>query len=352
MDDIDFSVIIPVYNVEKYLHRCIESVLLQENNLFEVILVDDGSTDSCPAICDEYMEKDSRVHVIHKRNEGLGYARNSGVEIARGKYIFFLDSDDWIPERTLESLKRLTDKYRVDIISFKYIQTYKVDYFSISNECEKVVEVFKPDIIKAYLDTEISTTACSKIYRKSIFEFVQFSNIPLYEDAYSMHLFLQEARSLLITNQIYYIQYIRRGSLVQSPFGKKNFISIECGQRLLKFVDEYYPEYHFKALEKLLYRQLYVLTSIIKGNVYRKYKQQYLAIISDIKSEMATFPRYEYHDKLFWKKIAWMLDHPFGFIIKTKGILIREKIGLIKIRLCQCIAFISRKVLDEKTNQN
>ena len=120
----DFSIIIPIYNVEKYLRRCIDSVLVQENAFFEVILVDDGSLDGCPAICDEYAKKDSRIHVIHKKNEGLGYARNSGLEIAQGNYIFFLDSDDWIPEKTLDSLKKLINIYDADIISFRYMRTY------------------------------------------------------------------------------------------------------------------------------------------------------------------------------------------------------------------------------------
>lgn len=97
-----FSIIIPVYNVEKYLNKCVDSVLNQTFTDFEVILVDDGSTDNCPAICDSYAEKDKRVKVIHKPNGGLINARKSGLEIADGNYIGFVDSDDWIEPEMYE----------------------------------------------------------------------------------------------------------------------------------------------------------------------------------------------------------------------------------------------------------
>lgn len=346
----DFSIIIPIYNVERYLRRCINSVLIQENVSFEAILIDDGSSDNCPFICDEYSAKDSRIHVIHKRHAGQGYARNSGLEIARGDYIFFLDSDDWIPEKTLESLKQLINKYDVDIISFRFIRTYETDYFLVNNGQEKVIKLLQPDIMEAYLDDKIASTLWTKLYKKGLFDCVKFSGISMCEDAYSMHLVLQKTQSLLITNQIYYVQYIRQGSLMQSPFSEKNFISIECGQRLLGFIDEFYPAYHYKALEELLRRQLDILNLIIKSNVYGKYRKQYLEIVVDIRSEMKIFIYDKFCDKDLYKDIVWMLNHPFVFIAKTKAVMIRERIGMARIKLCQYMTSVSRKALNEKTN--
>ena len=104
------SVIIPIYKVEKYLSRCLDSVVNQTLEDIEIVLVDDGSPDSCPEICDRYAKKDSRIKVIHKKNEGLGYARNSGMLIATGEYIAFLDSDDYVSkdmyEKVYSELKR------------------------------------------------------------------------------------------------------------------------------------------------------------------------------------------------------------------------------------------------------
>ena len=108
------SIIIPVYNVENYLHQCVDSVLAQTYQDFEVILVDDGSPDNCPKICDEYAQKDSRVHVIHQKNSGVSAARNNGIEHAKGEWITFVDSDDWVSKNYLENFE--IDKSAADII--------------------------------------------------------------------------------------------------------------------------------------------------------------------------------------------------------------------------------------------
>ena len=118
------SVIIPVYKVEKYLDRCVNSVLNQTLKDIEVILIDDGSPDGCPAMCEEYKKKDNRVRVIHKENGGLGYARNSGLEIATGEYIAFVDSDDFIEEDMYESLYSDAIKYNADVV----LQGWKDDH--------------------------------------------------------------------------------------------------------------------------------------------------------------------------------------------------------------------------------
>ena len=115
-----FSVIVPVYKVEKYLKPCVESVLNQTFSDFELILVDDGSPDNCPKICDEYKEKDKRVKVIHKTNGGLASARKEGIKVAEGDYVFNLDSDDKIELDTLECAYEILNKTKCDIISFSY----------------------------------------------------------------------------------------------------------------------------------------------------------------------------------------------------------------------------------------
>lgn len=117
------SVIIPVYDVEKYLCRCIDSVLMQTYRSIEIILVDDGSPDQCPSICDKYAKKDERIRVIHKENGGLASARNAGLDIATGKYVFFLDSDDWLENCGLEELVDTAEKYQVDFVRYRAIRT-------------------------------------------------------------------------------------------------------------------------------------------------------------------------------------------------------------------------------------
>lgn len=112
------TVVIPVYNVEKYLEYCIKSVVEQTCSEIEILLIDDGSTDGCPEICDEWAGKDSRIRVIHKENQGLGMARNTGIENATGKYICFFDSDDYIAKDTVEKIYGLAEKEKSDIVVF------------------------------------------------------------------------------------------------------------------------------------------------------------------------------------------------------------------------------------------
>ena len=111
MKEIKVSIILPIYNVEKYLDRCVDSLLNQTLKDIEIIMVDDGSPDNCPQMCDEYAKKDRRVKVVHKKNGGLGFARNSGLDIANGEYVAFVDSDDYVG---LDMYKTLYDRAEVD----------------------------------------------------------------------------------------------------------------------------------------------------------------------------------------------------------------------------------------------
>ncbi len=117
------TIIIPVYKVEPYIRRCVDSALVQTLHDLEIILVDDGSPDQCPMICDEYAAKDARVRVIHKKNGGLASARNAGLAVAHGRYIFFLDSDDWLDANGMEILYQAAEKYQADFVRFRAIRS-------------------------------------------------------------------------------------------------------------------------------------------------------------------------------------------------------------------------------------
>lgn len=120
-----FSIIVPIYGVERYLHKCVDSILAQTFTDFELILVDDGSPDNCPKICDEYKDKDSRVHVIHKPNEGLVAARNTGIDAAKGKYICYVDGDDWVSPILLETVwNKVLSKMAVDMVVYQGVRQF------------------------------------------------------------------------------------------------------------------------------------------------------------------------------------------------------------------------------------
>ena len=118
------SIIVPIYNVEKYIHKCIDSILSQTFTDFELILVDDGSPDKCGEICEQYALKDNRIKVVHKENGGLSDARNAGIDVASGKYIYFIDSDDWISPNSIISLLNFAEDNQCEIVQGGFYYAY------------------------------------------------------------------------------------------------------------------------------------------------------------------------------------------------------------------------------------
>lgn len=162
-----FSVIVPIYNIEKYLRRCIDSVLAQTFNDYELILVDDGSPDNCPAICDEYAQKDTRIKVIHKENGGLVSARQAGIKEASGDYVFHLDGDDAICPSALESAYQIINEYHPDIVSFSY-QRY------INGKLDEVVDDLVPEGLydKAAMEEQLYPNLLSNESMRNLFYFL------------------------------------------------------------------------------------------------------------------------------------------------------------------------------------
>ena len=180
MNSLKVSVIVPVYNVEQYLSFCVDSLLNQTLKEIEIILVDDGSPDNCPALCDEYVKQDHRVRVIHKKNEGLGYARNSGMEIAEGEYIAFVDSDDFVDLNTYQKLYSLAIDSKADVIYFDRQRfDNKGNVWLTSNRykekryhTEEEIRGLMLDVIanqpKAKFDRDIEPSSCCVLYRHEV----------------------------------------------------------------------------------------------------------------------------------------------------------------------------------------
>ena len=162
MESINISFIVPIYNVEKYLVRCIESIIMQKLENIEIILVDDGSPDNCPSICDKYSEKYKFIKTIHKKNEGLGYARNSGLEISKGKYIYFVDSDDYLVPDSIIKLYEKAEEFDLDVClggiieinKFGQIKYCQQDYFGKIFESDDCVNI----VLKNMLGTDPKAT--------------------------------------------------------------------------------------------------------------------------------------------------------------------------------------------------
>ncbi|WP_314397630.1 glycosyltransferase family 2 protein [uncultured Gemella sp.] len=208
------SIIVPVYKVEQYLKRCMDSVLNQTYKNIEVILVDDGSPDNCPALCDEYAKIDSRVRVIHKENGGLSSARNVALDSVKGDYIFFVDSDDWLALDTLEVLNEYLEK-DYDMISFQ--RTYLTE--------EKVVEKGEKNPkdmdVSQYIDASFlgryDFFVTTKIFKTEVFNNVRFLEGRNYEDLEIMHrLFLNMKKVVGLDYFLYYYWKGNEGAITNT----------------------------------------------------------------------------------------------------------------------------------------
>ena len=221
------SVIIPVYNVEDYLHYAIESLGKQTYKNFEIILVNDGSTDDSGKLCDEYSEKYSNVRVFHKENGGLSDARNFGVQKAKGEFITFLDPDDYLEAYSLELLASVQKQHNCDIVStrVKATELYNVySNHSLTEEDIKNVIVMDRDVFleEAFYDKVATVSACGKLYRKSILE-IPFPKGRIYEDLYIISEHVEKANKIVHTPIQIYNYYKRQGSIVNSKFTSKQY---------------------------------------------------------------------------------------------------------------------------------
>lgn len=163
-----FSVIIPVYNVEKYIRQCVDSILNQTHTDFEVILVDDGSSDNCPIICDEYAKTDGRVIVVHKPNGGLVSARKAGANIAQGEYIVCVDGDDWVDKRHLENFYSIIQDFSPDIVTCQFIYAYENEALNYATTSRYRIGYYTKEFIEKEIYPSLIHNPCAKYFSPSI----------------------------------------------------------------------------------------------------------------------------------------------------------------------------------------
>ena len=224
------SVIIPIYKVEKYIDECIESIVRQTYSNLEIILVDDGSPDRCPQKCDEWSIRDNRIKVIHKKNEGVSCARNTGIENSNGKYIVFIDGDDVININMIKILyenmrKKNADMSVCGLKTFKNMETIDINKkvttnnLSFYNDKDKFDNLFNSKI-------GMSVVPCNKLYKREIFKDIRFPNVKFHEDVFIAHYIIDKARRIVFTDAILYF-YRKRELSITSAFDLKRLEEIE-----------------------------------------------------------------------------------------------------------------------------
>ncbi|MDK2807491.1 MAG: hypothetical protein PWP24_222 [Clostridiales bacterium] len=275
-DDISISIIVPVYNAQKYLYQCIDSILDQSFKSFELLLVDDGSTDLSGDICDEYAKSDSRVQVIHKQNGGNTSARRAGVNKAQGEYIGFVDSDDWIESDMYENLLKIARKTGANIVSSGYYRSYETSESLIYDaaaeglygaaDYSEIISI----LIGAYDGTgrRMVPSMCCKIYRKNLIQRVieRLPDIIQYgEDLYCTISAVLMSNSIFVIHDAFYHYRMNQFSIVHTKdenfFAKINHLFLCIRNEILN-----YPDHRDDLLKQLAYN---ITDSIIKGINYR-----------------------------------------------------------------------------------
>lgn len=267
VDIIKVSIIVPVYNVEKYLSRCIESILNQTLKDIELILVNDGSTDKCKDICKEYSKYDSRVKFINKINEGVSSARNVGIDNSSGDYISFVDPDDYLDNDAIEYLYRLIKKYNADVSCYK-MKTYRNNEYHIIEENEEVRLYINESIVKNQIESgKFLFSSCNKLYSRKLFDGVndRFNNDIRYaEDAlFNIHM-LSKCKKLVYSNLRKYNYFINEGSTVNKISDKRIDI-LKAQRQMLEFINNKYCNYTQNIIKQYVNSSILIIVDIAKS---------------------------------------------------------------------------------------
>lgn len=275
------SVIIPVYNVELYLDRCVQSVSAQTYNVLEIILVDDGSTDHCPSLCEEWAKKDSRIKVIHKPNGGLSDARNAGMAAASGDYIAFVDSDDWIAPEMLKRLLLAIHQDKSDIAACSVRMVWEDDrpgrMLTVRTNC--VLD--RQEAQRALLEEKlIKHPVWYKLYKRGAIQNIPFEKGKYHEDIFWSYQVIGNAARISLIDYIGYFYTQRSTSIMGAAYSRKRLDAIEAHERWYCYLKDRFPELRVEACvhlwEKCIYHGQMVLRYLSQdeqGEAFTKIEQ-------------------------------------------------------------------------------
>lgn len=313
------NIIVPIYGVEKYLKRCVDSILVQTYRNIRVILVDDGSPDQCPEICDQYRLLDERIVVIHRMNGGQSAARDSGLEFLYsgglseiGDYVAFVDSDDYIAPDYIEFLYNLLIENQADIAQcghyIVFSETRKVN--KNTDNSTKILNREKALESLCY-NGVWDVTAWNKLYKLKIFENIRFPKGRLYEDTAVSHLIAAEAERMVVnmTPKYYYIQ--RDTSTANSTVWKEyKYQFLEAGDELADWVTERYPQLEEAAKAKRVFVRLSTLSQMVNAEYYDRQRiLEMKQVVDSYRKDVLRDPKVGKRDKM--GVIALALGYPF-----------------------------------------
>lgn len=292
------SVVLPIYNVKKYLNKCMNSVLKQTYKNIEIIMVDDGSTDGSGEYCEVLAGKDDRIIVYHKTNGGLSDARNYGIARSKGKYITCVDSDDYIDEDYVDYLFQLIVKYdtRMSICQHRVVseKNYIKDYGSFGDEKMSSVNCIERMLYHDIIDT----SAWAKMYEKSLFDDIKYPKGKLYEDIATTYKLFIKSSSIAVGYESKYNYIIRKTSIVNSEFNIGKFDLLDMTDKMAKDVKNEFPELMPAIVRRRVYARFSTLNQMLNINDYHNERKKIIDFIKKNRRYVLCNKRAPFRDKL------------------------------------------------------
>lgn len=314
------SVIVPIYNVEKYLARCVDSIVNQTYKNLEIILVDDGSPDRCPQMCDDYAEKDSRIKVVHKKNGGLSDARNAGMAVATGKYISFIDSDDYVSDDFFECLLDVMNKENSDIAECSVVKFYEDNRFDEFSDDLSVKTYDTQDAMSALIaENPFHQHVWNKLYKTELVKDIPYAVGKLNEDEFWTYRVFGRANKVARLNKTMYYYFQRNSSIMGVGYNIRRLDALEGKANRQKYIENNFPDLSTQAKIDLYGSCMFAYQSVLKFmsgadkkkalELIRKYRKMYNLSFDEIKLADKSARKYFYLAKC-----------NFGFCCKFRAI--------------------------------
>ncbi len=266
------SIIVPVYNVQDYIAECIESILSQDYQDYELIIVDDGSTDASGQICEELKDRDPRIRVYHKENGGLSDARNYGIDRARGEYITFIDSDDLVVQGYFSTLKNLVDSNSADVACVQAFVTGNRNEMPNNTDIRSGIVTGAEAVADCLLIKNFGVSACGKLFKAELFSSIRYPRGKLYEDLLTIPYIFEKCGTVAFSTAKLYLYYERSGSITHSKITEKNLALLDDMKKLICYLDIHCPMAHDAAVTRFCIDSVKKLSDIlILSGDYSKY---------------------------------------------------------------------------------
>lgn len=273
------SVILPIYNIKDYLDKCMKSIFAQTYKNLEIIMVDDGSTDGCGKLCDEYLEKDKRIRVFHKENGGLSDARNYGIERVSGEYITCIDPDDYVDKDYVEYLYKLIEKYKTKMSICQHRVLF--DNGRIDDKGNSGDEVLpnKRCIERMLYHDVIDTSAWAKLYHKDLFRNVKYPFGKLFEDISTTYKLMLQCREIAVGYESKYNYFIRSNSIVNGKFNPKKMDLLEMTDQMGRDVIAEYPDLSGAVLRRRVYARFSTINQMLDVKEYQNERNEMIRFV-------------------------------------------------------------------------